>query len=169
VTEDKTVEQKLKSGQTKCSFASIDNRGRSWRPEPSPQSSFMTICVQYVVVSPRPDSFDEVTTERRANHVLTFFWRDPHPDVGLKNEVRTKHNYRRLYTDRPDPIVFMILTVSVLVNTSELLYDDFLCLLFLHLSTSLFIPLIQLPRFIRSRHPSPLLTPSLVLFPPHSV
>jgi hypothetical protein len=29
-------------------------------------------------------------------------------------------------------------------------------------------PFIPLPRFIRSRHPTPLLAPSLVLFPPRS-
>jgi hypothetical protein len=123
----------------------------------------------------------------------------------------------RLYADLPDPVVFMS------VNTSGHLYDDFLCLTFLHthregsdlsgevpeesdqfrflqaqlsapvvykkngkekrhafsflknehknrvsipldLSTSPFIPL---PPFIRSRHPPPLLTPSLVLLPQH--
>jgi hypothetical protein len=40
----------------------------------------------------------------------------PHPDGDLKNTDRTKIiDYRRLYTDRPDPIVFL----SLPVNTSE--------------------------------------------------
>jgi hypothetical protein len=37
-------------------------------------------------------------------------------------------HYRQLYIDRPDPIVFM----SVVVDTSVRIYDDFLRLLFLH-------------------------------------
>jgi hypothetical protein len=47
-----------------------------------------------------------------------------------KNAVRTKTlYYRRLNTDRPDPIVFM----SLAVNTSgRLLYDDVLRLIFLY-------------------------------------
>ena len=43
--------------------------------------------------------------------------------------VRTKIiHYRRLYADRPDPVVFM----PLVVNTSGRLYDDFLRLHFLH-------------------------------------
>jgi hypothetical protein len=37
-------------------------------------------------------------------------------------------HYLQLYLDRPDPIVFM----SVAVDTSDHIYDDFLRLLFLH-------------------------------------
>ncbi len=37
-------------------------------------------------------------------------------------------HYRQLYIDRPDPIAFMSLTV----DTSDRIYDDFLRLLFLH-------------------------------------
>ena len=44
----------------------------------------------------------------------------PHPDGVLKNTVRPKIlNYRRLYADLPDPIVFMSLTV----NSSDHLYQ----------------------------------------------
>ncbi len=43
--------------------------------------------------------------------------------------VRTKIiHYRQLYIDRPDPIVFIRITV----DTSDHIYDDFLRLLFLH-------------------------------------
>ena len=117
---------------------------------------------------------------------------DPDPDGALKEEVRIKNrHYRSIYLNRPDPIAFWSLTV----NTSDRLYDDFIRLLFLHahreaptlgnelsdesvanvstmrisipldLSSQSFIPL---PRFIRSRHPTVLLDPSLVLFPPRS-
>jgi hypothetical protein len=37
-------------------------------------------------------------------------------------------DYRQLYVDRTDPIVFL----SVAVNTSGRVYDDFVRLLFLH-------------------------------------
>jgi len=54
---------------------------------------------------------------------------DPNPDAGPMTVVRSKiFHYRRIYLDRPDPIVFMSLTV----NTSGRLYDDFIRLLFLH-------------------------------------
>ena len=114
--------------------------------------------------------------------------------------------------NRPDPIVFITLTV----DTTGRVYDEFIRLLFLHdhressdltnelpeesdqfrfLHASCFtnlkgvvglimaktsgirisIPLdlssrpsVPLPRFIRSRRPTPLLAPSLVLFPPRS-
>jgi hypothetical protein len=46
-----------------------------------------------------------------------------HPDGDLKNTVRIKTlHYRRLYTDHPDPIVFIPLEA----NTSGHLYDDVL-------------------------------------------
>jgi hypothetical protein len=37
-------------------------------------------------------------------------------------------HYRQVYFNRPDPKAFMTLTV----DTSDLMYDDFLRLLFLH-------------------------------------
>ena len=58
----------------------------------------------------------------------------PHPDDTIKNTVRPKIlHYRRLYTDRPNPIVFL----SLVVSTSDLLSHDFMDLLFLqtHLET----------------------------------
>jgi hypothetical protein len=53
----------------------------------------------------------------------------PHTDGVLKNEVRIKIiHYRRLYSDREDPIVF----IPLATKTSGHLYDDFLLCLFLH-------------------------------------
>jgi hypothetical protein len=53
----------------------------------------------------------------------------PHPDGPVKNVVRTKIiHYMRLNTDCPDPIVFM----SLEVNTSGHLYDDFVIFLCFH-------------------------------------
>ncbi len=53
----------------------------------------------------------------------------PEPDGDLKVVERKKIiQYRQLYIDRPDPIVF----IPVVVDTSGLNYDEFLRLLFLH-------------------------------------
>jgi hypothetical protein len=53
----------------------------------------------------------------------------PEPDGALQEEPRTKiRHYRQLYINRPDPIAFM----SVAVDTSDRVYDDFSLLLFLH-------------------------------------
>ena len=53
----------------------------------------------------------------------------PQPDGVLKNADRKKILlYLQLYADLSDPIAFM----SVAVNTSGRLYDDFLRLQFLH-------------------------------------
>jgi hypothetical protein len=53
----------------------------------------------------------------------------PEPDGDVKTVARKKIiHYRQLYVDRPDPIVFM----TVAVDTSGRIYDDFLRLLFLH-------------------------------------
>ncbi len=53
----------------------------------------------------------------------------PEPDGVIKVVDRKKIiHYRQLYIDRPDPIAFM----SVAVDTSDHIYDDFLRLLFLH-------------------------------------
>ena len=41
--------------------------------------------------------------------------------------MKIRH-YRQIYADRPDPIVFLPITVS----TSGRVYDDFVRLLFLH-------------------------------------
>ena len=130
--------------------------------------------------------------------------------MDLKEEVRIKIlHYHNIYLNRPDPIVFLPLSVDTTVR----LYDDFIRLIFLHshreasaltnelseesdqfrfLRTECFtnlkgdvglimakasamrisIPLnlssrsfIPLPRFIRSRRPTPLFAPSLVLVP----
>jgi hypothetical protein len=118
-------------------------------------------------------------------------------------------HYRQLYIDRSEPIAFM----SVVVDTSDRIYDDFLRLLFLNAhreasalandipeetgqfrflraaclanikgSVGLILakssdmrisipldsssrPFIPLPRFIRSRRPTPLLAPSLLFSP----
>ena len=53
----------------------------------------------------------------------------PESDGALKVVARKKIiHYRQLYLDRPAPIAFM----SVAVDTSGRIYDDFLRLLFLH-------------------------------------
>ena len=136
---------------------------------------------------------------------------DPNGDLKVVARIKIRY-YRNVYLNRPDPIAFIPLTV----DTTGLLYDEFIRSLFLHthreesvltnelseesdqfrfLRSSCFanlkgavglimtkasvirisIPLdfpsrssILLPRFIRSRRPTPLLTPSLVLFPPCS-
>ena len=38
------------------------------------------------------------------------------------------HHYRQIYTDKPDPVIFL----PVAVNTSGHIYEDFVRLLFLH-------------------------------------
>ncbi len=53
----------------------------------------------------------------------------PEPDGALKVVVRKKIiHYCQLYIDRPDPIAFM----SVAVDTSDRIYNDFLRLVFLY-------------------------------------
>ena len=53
----------------------------------------------------------------------------PEPDGALKAVARANViHYRQLYLNRPDPIVFM----SVTVDTSGRIYDDFSRLLFFH-------------------------------------
>ncbi len=53
----------------------------------------------------------------------------PELDGALRVVTRKKIlHYRQLYIDRPEPITFM----SVAVDTSDHIYDDFLRLLFLH-------------------------------------
>ena len=136
----------------------------------------------------------------------------PDPDGTLIESVRIKiRHYRNVCLNRPDPIVFLPLTV----DTTDRLYDDCLAIelseeseasaLAIELSEEsdqfrflpvvcfanlkgavglimvkasvirISIPLdlsprsfIPLPRFIRSRRPTPLLTPSILLFPPRS-
>ena len=53
----------------------------------------------------------------------------PHPDGVLNKAARMKiRHYRQIYVDRPDPIVFL----SITVRTSGRVYEDFARLLFLH-------------------------------------
>ncbi len=53
----------------------------------------------------------------------------PDPGGALKEAVRIKiRQYRQLYLNIPDPIVFLPLAV----DTSDRLYDEFVRLLFLH-------------------------------------
>ena len=53
----------------------------------------------------------------------------PQPDGDLKETVRIKiRHYRNVYLNRPDPIVFLPLTVDI----SDCLYDDFIRFLFFH-------------------------------------
>ena len=53
----------------------------------------------------------------------------PDPDGVLKTVVRIKiRQYRNLYLNRPDPIVF----IPLVVDTTGHLYDDFVFVFFLH-------------------------------------
>ena len=53
----------------------------------------------------------------------------PEPDGALRQVARTKiRHYRQMYINRLDPIAFM----SLAVDTSGRIYDDFSRLLFLH-------------------------------------
>ena len=53
----------------------------------------------------------------------------PQSDGALNTTSRKKiSHYRQIYADRPDPIVFLPVSVS----TSGRVYDDFMRLLFLH-------------------------------------
>ena len=53
----------------------------------------------------------------------------PDPDGDLKEVVRIKiRHYRNVYLNHPDPIDFISLTL----DTTGLLYDEFILLLFLH-------------------------------------
>ena len=61
--------------------------------------------------------------------VIMNIYGDPHPDGVLKNVVRkTILHYRQVYTDKSDPTIFL----SVTVNNSVHVYDDFVRFLFLH-------------------------------------
>jgi hypothetical protein len=53
----------------------------------------------------------------------------PEPDGALRAVARKEIlHYRQLYLDRPEPMSFMTVTV----DTSDRIYDDFLRFLFLH-------------------------------------
>jgi hypothetical protein len=53
----------------------------------------------------------------------------PQPDVDLNKTDRLKiRHYRQIYTDRPDPIVFLPISVT----TSGRVYEDFVRLIFLN-------------------------------------
>ena len=71
-------------------------------------------------------------TSHHTNGTLTYRISSndtPHLDGTLKNTVRKKiRHYRQFYTDKSDPIIFM----SGVVNTSGLVYDDFVRLIFLY-------------------------------------
>jgi hypothetical protein len=57
---------------------------------------------------------------------------DPEPDCDLKTVTRVKIiHYRQLYLNRPDPIVFM----SVTVDTSGRIYDDFIVVCYFYTLT----------------------------------
>ena len=119
----------------------------------------------------------------------------PQSDGVLNTAGRNKiRHYRQIYADRPDPIVFLPVSVS----TSGRVYDDFTRLFFLHahreasisenylrnLNSFVFCerhtasgmrvtipidlstwPFIPLPRCFNSRRVPPLVNQSLVLFP----
>jgi hypothetical protein len=77
----------------------------------------------------------------------------PQLDGTLNKTVRMKiRHYRQIYADRPDPIVFLSITVS----TSGRVYEDFARLLFLHTYREASILVGELPeeseqfRFLRA-------------------
>jgi hypothetical protein len=66
--------------------------------------------------------FGQLTHTRRSDGA-------PKPDGALKAVVRVKiRHYLQLYLNRPDPITCLTVTV----DTSDRIYDDFSRLLFLH-------------------------------------
>jgi hypothetical protein len=66
----------------------------------------------------------------------------PQSDGTLNKTVRMKiRHYRQIYVDRPDPIVFLPITVS----TSGRVYEDFARLLFLHVHREVNILARELP------------------------
>jgi hypothetical protein len=71
-------------------------------------------------------------TTHHTNGALTHrvsFTGAPQPDGALNKAARMKiRHYRQIYAYRPDPIVFLSITVS----TSGHVYEDFARLLFLH-------------------------------------
>jgi hypothetical protein len=71
-------------------------------------------------------------TTQRTNGTLTYRVSSsgaPQTDGTLNKAARNKiRHYRQIYTDRPDPVVFLPITVS----TSGHVYEDFTRLLFLH-------------------------------------
>jgi hypothetical protein len=79
----------------------------------------------------------------------------PQSDGALNKAARMKiRHYRQIYEDRPDPIVFLPITVS----TSGRVYEDFTRLLFLHAHREASILAGELPedseqfRFLRASH-----------------
>jgi hypothetical protein len=80
-------------------------------------------------------------TTQRTNGVLTHrvpSTGDPQTDVALNKTDRLKiRHYRQIYTDRPDPIVFLPISVT----TSGRVYEDFVRLIFLntHRETSILV------------------------------
>ena len=78
---------------------------------------------------------------------------DPQSDGTLKNAVSKKiRHYRQFYSDKSDPVIFL----SVSVNTSGHIYEDFVRLLFLHAKREASILVGELPeesdqfRFLRA-------------------
>jgi hypothetical protein len=97
----------------------------------------------------------------------------PETDGSVQTVTRDKiRHYHQIYHNRPDPIAF----IPVTVDNSDHIYDDFSRLLLLHTHREASTLCNELPEsdqfrfvllvYIRSRHPIPLLSPSLVLFPP---
>ena len=67
---------------------------------------------------------------------------DPQSDGTLKNAVSKKiRHYRQFYSDKSDPVIFL----SVSVNTSGHIYEDFVRLLFLHAKREASILVGELP------------------------
>jgi hypothetical protein len=79
----------------------------------------------------------------------------PQPDGAFNKTIRKKiRHYRQIYADRPDPIVFLSITVSI----SGRVYEDFTRLHFLHEYRETSILAGELPeeseqfRFLRASH-----------------
>jgi len=91
-------------------------------------------------------SIGQLTHTRRSDGV-------PEPDGTLRTVVRKKIlHYRKLYINRPGPLAFM----TVVVDNSDRIYDDFSRLVFLHSHREVSVVTDELPeesgqfRFVRA-------------------
>jgi hypothetical protein len=109
-----------------CSF-SVFSKPRNNRKEKTIEKQKMIMHLDFTMTHTRYgrslwNMNGQLTKTRRSDGA-------PEPDGVIKVVAGKKIlHYHQLYIDRPDPITFM----SVVVDTSVRIYDDFLRLLFLH-------------------------------------
>ncbi len=84
-------------------------------------------------------------TTQHTNGTLThrvFSTGSPQSDGALNKATRMKiRHYRQIYADRPDPIVFLPITI----RTSGSVYEDFVRMIFLHKHREVSILPVELP------------------------